>query len=202
MTAYETDAAIHDAGFITVLDAAAELNVTRLTVDKMIASGRLHAVRRGRRWVTTTAWVAQAHRGHRPRRHVPAGMLTVNEAAERAGVHPVTVRKAIKDGRLAATTPTWPDGYGISPDDLDAWAPHARRPRHNLASHHAAAAAWRRENSFLSVAEAAELVGITPEALRVRITRGRQEAVRAGADAPVPGAWLIHQQDVVQRRSA
>jgi len=51
------------------------------------------------------------------------------------------------------------------------------------------------------VAEAAELVGITPEALRVRITRGTQTAVGGGADTPVPGAWLIRAEDV-QRRAA
>lgn len=196
MTAYETDKSIHAAGFITVLDAAAQLDVTRLTIDKMIADDRLQAVRRGRRWVTTTAWVAGAHRGHRPRRRVPAGMLTVTEAAAQAGVHHATVRKAIKTGRLPATKPTWPDGYGISPDDLDAWAPHARKPRHDLASHHSAAAAWRRENGYLSTGEAAEMLGITRQAMQVRITRGTQEAVRAGADTPVPGAWLIRVGDV------
>jgi excisionase family DNA binding protein len=201
MSAYETDAAIHAAGYITVLEAATELGVTRLTVDKMIQSGRLRAERRGRRWVTRPEWVAGAHRGRRPQRRVPAGMLTVNEAAERAGVHHTTVRKAIRDGRLPAVAPDWPNGYGIDPRDLDAWAPHARKPRHNLASHHTTAAAWRRENGYLSVAEAAELLGITRSALQVRITRGQQAAVRAGADAPVPGAWLIRVEDM-QRRVA
>lgn len=202
MTAYETDESIHAAGYLTVLDAAAALSVTRLTVDKMISSGRLQAERRGRRWVTTAAWVAQAHRGHRPRRRVPAGMLTVTETAERAGVHPVTVRKAIRSGRLTATTPTWPDGYGIDPADFAAWAPHARKPNTSAATRYKAAAAWRRENGYLSTAEAAAELGITREALRVRITRGTQEAVRAGTDTPVPGMWLIRAEDVRPRRAA
>lgn len=128
VTAYESDKSIHAAGFLTVTDAAERLGVIRLTVDKMIADGRLRAVRRGRRWVTTQEWVAGAHRGHRPQRRVPVGMLTVSEAAERAGVHTGTVRKAIRDGRLPAVAPAWPNGYGIRPEDLDAWALHARKP--------------------------------------------------------------------------
>ncbi|MEX3657435.1 helix-turn-helix domain-containing protein [Mycolicibacterium fortuitum] len=202
MTAYETDESIHAAGFLTVLDAADALGVTRLTVDKMILDGRLRAERRGRRWVTRPEWVAGAHRGRRPQRRVPAGMLTVSEAAERAGVHHTTIRKAIKDGRLPATMPTWPNGYGIDPRDLDKWIPHARRPRNASAvSQSIAAKAWRRKNRFLSVAEAAELLGITRQALQVRITRGQQPAVRAGADAPTSGAWLIRAEDV-QRPAA
>lgn len=201
MTAYETDAAIHAAGYVTVLDAAEALGVTRLTVDNMISSGRLRAVRRGRRWVTKKEWVAGAHRGRRPQRRVPAGMLTVSEASERAGVHHTTIRKAIKDGRLPATMPTWPNGYGIDPHDVDAWTPRARKPSTAAATRNEAAASWRRAHGYLSTAEAAELLGITRQALQVRINRGMQTAVRAGADAPTPGAWLIHAEDV-QRPAA
>lgn len=196
MTAYETDESIHAAGFITVLDAAELLGVTRLTVDKMIQSGRLQAVRRGRRWVTTAEWVAAAHRGRRPQRRVPVGMLNVNEAAERAGVHHGTVRAAIRDGRLPAIAPAWPNGYGIRPEDLDAWAPHARKPNTAAATGSETAASWRRQNGWLSVAEAAELLGITRQAMQARIDRGTQAAVRAGADTPTPGAWLIRAEDV------
>ncbi|WP_457063358.1 helix-turn-helix domain-containing protein [Mycobacteroides abscessus] len=196
MTAYETDESIHAAGFLTVTDAAERLGVIRLTVDKMIADGRLRAVRRGRRWVTTAEWVDTAHRGHRPRRRVPADMLTITEAAERAGVHTGTVRKAIKEGRLAATMPTWPNGYGIDPAAVDAWASHARKPNISAATRYATAEACRREHGYLSTAEAAELLGITRQAMQVRISRGQQAAVRAGAGTPVPGAWLIRVEDV------
>lgn len=202
MTAYETDAEIHAAGYLTVLDAAQLLGVTRLTVDKMVSSGRLQAERRGRRWVTRKEWVAGAHRGRRPGlRRVPVGMLTVTEAAARAGVHHSTVRKAIREGRLSAAKPEWPNGYGIDPRDLEAWAPHARKPNTSAATRHDAAETWRRENGYLSVAEAAAELGITRQALQVRITRGTQTAVRAGADTPTPGAWLIRAEDV-QRRVA
>lgn len=129
-------------------------------------------------------------------------MLTVAEAAARAGVHPVTVRKAVRSGRLTATTPTWPDGYGISPDDLAAWAPHARKPNVSAATRYATAAAWRRGHGWLSTGEAAAELGITREALRVRITRGTQTAVRAGTDTPVPGMWLIRAEDVQPRQAA
>lgn len=196
MTAYETDESIHAAGFITVLDAAELLGVTRLTVDKMIQSGRLQAVRRGRRWVTTAEWVAAAHRGRRPQRRVPVGMLTVSEAAERACVHHTTVRKAIRDGRLPAVAPDWPNGYGIRPEDLAAWAPQLRTPNTAAATRNEAADAWRRANGYLSVAEAAELLSITRQALQVRISRGTQAAVRADADTSTPGAWLIRAEDV------
>lgn len=60
------------------------------------------------------------------------------------------------------------------------------------------AAQWRRENCFLSVTEAAELLGITRQALQVRIQRGMQVAVRAGDGTPIPGAWLIRPEDVQQ----
>ena len=61
---------------------------------------------------------------------------------------------------------------------------------------------WRRVNGRLSTAEAAAELGITRQALRVRINRGTLPAVRAGADAPVPGMWLIREEDVQPRQAA
>lgn len=180
------EAALHAQGFLTVDDTAALLGVHRDTVSKMIADGRLHATRWEDRTVTRSEWVAQAQRGRRPHRRAPEGYLTAVEAAERVGIHPITIRRAIRDGRLPAIVRS--GGYGISPADLDAWAPR-RNP----------AAAWRREHGWLSVPEAAELLGITPQALTLRIRKGKQPAVRAGADAPVPGAWLIRVEDVESR---
>lgn len=106
------------------------------------------------------------------------------------GVHPLTIRRAIRDGHLPATTLKRSGCYGIAPADLDAWAPR-RNP----------AVAWRREHGYLSVSEAAAELGITPQALTLRSRKGQQKAVRAGAGTPVPGAWLIRPQDV-RRRAA
>lgn len=119
--------ALHAAGFLTVADAMELLGVARYTVQRMIADGRLRAVRYEHRWVTRPEW-------------------------------------------------------------LDA-ASGSRKT----------AAGWRRENGWLSVAEAAAELGITRQALNVRIRRGQQEAVRAGADTPTPGAWLIRREDVGRR---
>lgn len=112
-----------------------------------------------------------------------AGYLTVDDAAEKLGAHRDTVTRMIVDGRLHATrvedrTVTRPEWIGE--------VPRSRKD----------AAQWRRQNGYLSVAEAAAELGITRQAMQVRITRGTQPAVRAGADAPVPGAWLIRVEDV------
>ena len=46
------------------------------------------------------------------------------------------------------------------------------------------------------MAEAAAELDITRQGLQVRIQRGALIAVRAGADATVPRAWLIRAGDV------
>lgn len=122
--------ALHAEGYLTVAEAIERLGVSRNTVNEMIRSGRLHAVRYEHRWVTRVEWVDKVPR----------------------------TRKA--------------------------------------------AAKWRREHGYLSVAEAAAEVGITRQAMQVRITRGQQRAVRAGVDTPTSGAWLIRAEDVGQRRAA
>lgn len=179
------EAAIRAEGYLTIDDAAALLGVHRDTVSAMIRSGRLRATRWEDRQVTRAEWVAQAHRGRRPHRRVSEGYLTAVEAAERVGVHPITVRRAIRDGHLPATTLERSGCYGIAPADLAAWAP-LRNP----------AVAWRRQHGYLSAAEAAAELGITPQSLTMRIRKGTQTAVRAGADTPTPGAWLIRREDV------
>ncbi|WP_078315394.1 helix-turn-helix domain-containing protein [Mycobacterium sp. D16Q16] len=114
------------------------------------------------------------------------GYLTVADAAALLNVHRDTVSRMIGDGRLQATRVE--DRVVTRHEWIDA----APRTSHG-------AAAWRREHGWLSVAEAAAELGITRQALNVRITRGTQPAVRAGAGTPVPGAWLIRAADVEGR---
>lgn len=111
------------------------------------------------------------------------GYLTIADAAELLGVHRDTVTRMIADGRLRATRV---DDRIVTRPEWVAAVPRSRK----------SAAEWRREHGWLSTAEAAELAGITPQAMNVRIRKGQQAAVRAGADAPTPGVWLIREADV------
>lgn len=126
----------------------------------------------------------------RVRRQVDAlhaeGYLTIADAALALGVDRHTVTRMIGDGRLHATR------YEDRPVTRAEWIDEVPCSRK-------AASAWRREHGWLSVAEAAELLGITRQTLNIRIQRGQQPAVRAGADTPTPGAWLIRTEDVVRR---
>lgn len=117
-----------------------------------------------------------------------AGFLTIDDAAALLGVHRGTVSAMITDGRLYATRV---DDRTVTRHEWIGEMPRNRKD----------AAEWRRQNGFLSVAEAADLLGITRQAMQVRIQRGTQPAVRAGADTPTPGAWLIRAEDI-QRRAA
>lgn len=122
-TGREEDA-LRSEGYLTIVDAAQALGVTRNTVSATIADGRLHATRWEDRWVTRAEWISDV----------------------------TCSRKS--------------------------------------------AAQWPRANGWLSVAEAAALLGITRQALNVRINRKMQPAVCAGADTPTPGAGLIRVADV------
>lgn len=115
-----------------------------------------------------------------------AGYLTFDEAAAELGVARYTAQRMVADGRLRVERVD--DRLAVRP----AWIAEMPCSRKD-------AAAWRRERGWLSVAEAAAEVGITRQAMQVRIQRGTQPAVRAGADTPVPGAWLIRLEDVVRR---
>lgn len=115
-----------------------------------------------------------------------AGYLTFDEAAAKLGVARYTAQRMVADGRLRVER--FDDRLVTRPEWIAA-VPRSRKD----------AAAWRREHGWLSVAEAADLLGITRQAMQVRITRGTQAAVRAGADAPTAGAWLIRAEDVPGR---
>ncbi|MCP2622056.1 excisionase family DNA-binding protein [Mycolicibacterium smegmatis] len=116
------------------------------------------------------------------------GYVTIDDAAALLNMHRDTVTRMIVDGRLRATRIE--DRTVTRQEWIDA-VPRSRKD----------AALWRREHGWLSVAEAAAGLGITRQALNVRISKGTQPAVRAGAGTPTPGAWLIRAGDV-QRRAA
>ncbi|MDO2981377.1 MULTISPECIES: helix-turn-helix domain-containing protein [Mycobacteriaceae] len=116
------------------------------------------------------------------------GYVTIDNAAALLGVSRNTVNRMINDGRLRATRIE--DRTVTRQEWVDA-VPRSRKD----------AALWRREHGWLSVAEAAAGLGITRQALNVRISKGTQPAVRAGAGTPTPGAWLIREADV-RRRAA
>ncbi|WP_458317908.1 helix-turn-helix domain-containing protein [Mycolicibacterium brisbanense] len=141
--------------------------------------------------MTPSARAAEALRA-RFRRQVDAlhaeGYLTITDAALALGVDRHTVARMISDGRLHATRVE--DRLVTRREWIDE-VPRSRK----------SAEAWRREHGWLSAAEAAAELGITRQALNVRISKGTQLAVRAGADTPVPGAWLISVEDV-QRHAA
>ncbi|MDO3108640.1 helix-turn-helix domain-containing protein [Mycobacteroides abscessus] len=117
------------------------------------------------------------------------GYLTIADTMELLGVARYTVNRMIADGRLHVTRI---DDRTVTRSEWIDAVPRSRKT----------AATWRREHGYLSTAEAAEQLGITRQAMQVRITRGRQIAVRAGVDAPQPGAWLIRVEDVGRRRAA
>lgn len=132
------------------------------------------------------------------------GYLTVADAAALLGVGRATVTRMISDGRLHATRVE--DRVVTRREWIEEMPPGRRAPatppRSAQAERHREAAAWRRERGWLSVREAASLAGITPAGMSVRIRKGTQEAVRAGDDTPVPGMWLIREEDVRPRRAA
>lgn len=132
------------------------------------------------------------------------GFLTVDDAAAELGVGRDTVTRMIGDGRLHATKVE--DRTVTRREWIDEMHPGravpATPPRSAQAERHQEAAAWRREHGWLSVREAARLAGITSAGMSVRIRKGRQKAVRADSETPVPGMWLIRADDVQPRRAA
>lgn len=132
------------------------------------------------------------------------GFLTVDDAAASLGVGRDTVTRMISDGRLHATKVG--DRTVTRHEWIDEMRPGrtapSTPPRSAQAQRHREAAAWRREHGWLSVREAAELAGITPAGMGVRIRKGTQTATRAGDDSPVPGMWLIRKEDVQPSRAA
>ncbi len=128
----------------------------------------------------------------------------MDNAAALLRVHRDTVTRMIRTGRRHATcvedrVVTRPEWIVEMPPGRTAPA----TPPHSVQTErHREAAAWRHEQDRLSVRKAAELAGITPAGMNVRIRKGTQEAVRAGSDTPVPGMWLMCAEDVQPRRAA
>lgn len=104
------------------------------------------------------------------------GYLTIDDAAAELGVARFTVNRMIGDGRLHAVR--YEHRWVTRPEWIDAVA----RTRKS-------AAAWRLENGWLSVAEAAKMLGITRQALNVRIQRG--SAVRGAGRRRHPDSGRV-----------
>jgi excisionase family DNA binding protein len=87
-------------GRLTVADVADCLRVDLATVRRWIKDGTLPAIRASRAdhasWLIEASWLRELG--------VEGGTITVQEMAQREGVHPMTVREWIKSGRLAAVS--------------------------------------------------------------------------------------------------
>ncbi|SKE15021.1 DNA binding domain, excisionase family [Mycobacteroides abscessus subsp. abscessus] len=111
---------------LTRAAAARRLGVAPRTVTRLIAEGRLRTETVDGKVFPRPEWIAEAKAaglGGRGDWRVPAGMLTVSQAAARAGVSQDRVRAAIETGVLVAhrggteKRTVW----GIRVEDLDGW---------------------------------------------------------------------------------
>lgn len=112
---------------LTRAAAARLLGVAPRTVTRLIQSGQLRTGTVDGRIVTRPEWIAEARDaglGGRGDHAVPAGMLTVGQAAARAGTTETRIRAAIETGQLAAHRggTSKRTVWGVRVADLDAWA--------------------------------------------------------------------------------
>lgn len=120
-------AAVREPELLTRAAAARQLGVAPRTLTRLIADERLRTEVVAGQVRIRPEWVAEAKAGGLGGRggwRVPAGMLTVTQAAARAGTTETRIRAAIETGALAA----WRGGtakrvvWGIRPTDVDGWS--------------------------------------------------------------------------------
>lgn len=119
-------AVAHAPELLTRAAAARQLGVAPRTVTRLIETGQLRTETVDGQIRIRPEWIAEAKAqglGGRGTWRVPAGMLSVTQAAARAGVSEDRVRAAIETGSLAAHRGgTAQRGvYGIRPADVDGW---------------------------------------------------------------------------------
>lgn len=112
---------------LTRAAAARLLGVAPRTVTRLITEGQLRTETVAGKIVIRPEWIAEARAaglGGRGDHAVPAGMLTVTQAAARAGVAENRIRAAIETGRLAAHRggTNKRTVYGVKVSDLSEWA--------------------------------------------------------------------------------
>ncbi|WP_236737366.1 helix-turn-helix domain-containing protein [Mycolicibacterium llatzerense] len=112
---------------LTRAAAARLLGVAPRTVTKLIASGQLRTEIVDGKIVIRPEWIDEARDaglGGRGTWRVPAGMLTVTQAAAWAGTTETRIRAAIETGQLAAYRGGTSKRvvWGVRVSDLDGWA--------------------------------------------------------------------------------
>ncbi|SLJ23485.1 DNA binding domain, excisionase family [Mycobacteroides abscessus subsp. abscessus] len=125
-----TSAAVHEPEYLTRAAAARLLGVAPRTVTRLIATGQLRTETVAGQVRIRPEWIDEARDaglGGRGDHAVPAGMLTVGQAAARAGTTETRIRAAIETGQLAAHRGGTEKRvvWGIRVSDLMTWTEKA-----------------------------------------------------------------------------
>ena len=162
--------------YISLMEAASLLGITRMAVYNRVKQGKIPAKRVGRHYVVAREHVEQALKTKRdPQTHLEKEYLSVSEAAQVLGISRVAVFKQIK----RKTLPAQKVGayYLIARSDL----PQVGKDfvRSGIA-----------QQEYISIKEAAKLLGVSRIAVFKRIKRGTLNAVQIGR------GWMIERKDI------